>query len=98
MVFKTSCFVSDCGHYRITCDSIENYQDFILTELTFTDTRYIHMFFKEPRCSMNHYVRPSVTSHLTLYTRLICFHMLYLKGRLYILKYLVNISALYSHL
>jgi len=29
----------DCGHYRITCDSIENYQDFILTELTFTDTR-----------------------------------------------------------
>ena len=31
----------DCGHYRINCDSIENYQDFILTELTLTNTRYV---------------------------------------------------------
>ncbi|XP_023344364.1 tyrosine-protein phosphatase non-receptor type 9 [Eurytemora carolleeae] len=31
--------VLDCGHYRINCDSIENYQDFILTELTLTNTR-----------------------------------------------------------
>jgi len=29
----------DCGNYRISCDSLENYQDFILTELTLTDNR-----------------------------------------------------------
>eukprot|EP00088_Acartia_fossae_P011242 TRINITY_DN15652_c0_g1_i1.p1 TRINITY_DN15652_c0_g1~~TRINITY_DN15652_c0_g1_i1.p1 ORF type:complete len:612 (-),score=68.64 TRINITY_DN15652_c0_g1_i1:409-2019(-) len=28
----------DCGHYRISCDTIVNYPDFILTELTLTDT------------------------------------------------------------
>jgi len=29
----------DCGHYKISCDTLVNYSDFILTELTLTDTR-----------------------------------------------------------
>lgn len=35
----SSVYCLDCGHYRISCDSKENYEDFILTELTLTDTR-----------------------------------------------------------
>jgi hypothetical protein len=32
-------FVSDCGHYSVTCDTVATYEEFIITELTLTDQR-----------------------------------------------------------